>query len=404
MHAGFPAKKGRLTLLCVGTGRDGTTSLSQMIQNMFDAEGAHRTAAHEWQSVELNDAFCLWAETGDQRYQQQMREIIEACPYDAIVGNGYQTILPLFAETYGEDLALVHLKRLDREACVNSLVTNTIRHPTNHRYYAMVPEASGRRTAAFHFGEMSFHDWAALSAHQRMEWYYDKTHALIEAGRPLFSKCYDLFTEQFADEASRRLLAEAASSVIVPKPVHVNRHFGFEEFDPEQRRWLQRVLGKLDIYRLAIDPAYGLLHFGDELARYLCDKVGLTSGASLDGAAAQLEASRAHARYLSAALDELARLLPGGGDEGAGPPGSEGRFFAERAELLQARNRAISDRDEAKAQQHRLEREVSERMIERDEAKAQLAELVARLQAIEGSKSWRLTAPFRRVLRTLVKS
>lgn len=160
----------------------------------------------------------------------------------------------------------------------------------------------------------------------------------------------------------------------------MNRHLGFGEFDPEQRRWLQPVLGKLDIYRLAIDPAFGLLHFGDELACYLCDKVGLTSGASLDAAAAQFEASRAHARYLSAAPDELARLLPGGGDEGAGTPGSEGRFFAERADLLQARDRAISDRDEAKAQQHQLEREVSERMIGREQ---KIAEMVARLQAIE---------------------
>ncbi|MBR0848417.1 hypothetical protein JQ543_11755 [Bradyrhizobium diazoefficiens] len=375
-----PAIKGRLTLLCVGTGRDGTTSLCQMIQNIFDEEGRGRAAGHEWQSTELNDAFCLWKETGDAKYEDLIRDTIETCPYDAIVGNGYQTVLPLFAAAYGDSLALVHLKRLDRAGCVDSLVANSIQHPINHRYYATVPEATGRRMAAFHFGEMSRESWDELSGNQRFEWYYDKVHALIEDKRLLFAKSYELFTERLAEEDSRRVISEAAGSNVVPKPVRVNRHFGFEEFDLEQRRWLQRVLGKLDIERLAVDPAYGLLHFGDELSRYLSDKVGLRNENTVEYDVSQLQSSRSHARNLLETLNDLARQVPGGQNEV-----SDRRFFAERAELLRARDLAITDRDQIRDQLLRKEREASDfaesQTQKLDEAHTQKRRLEEELQA-----------------------
>src|SRR4249920_551295 len=54
-----------LRLLCVGTGRDGTTSLTRMIQDLYDQEGRGRSAVHEWNAVELYQAFCNFRENGD---------------------------------------------------------------------------------------------------------------------------------------------------------------------------------------------------------------------------------------------------------------------------------------------------------------------------------------------------
>ncbi len=93
----------KLRILCVGTGRDGTQSLYHMIQNVLDRSGGGQ-AMHEYYCREFYQAFCDRAETGDPSHDAELMRMVAECPYDCIVGNGYASILPLFAAHYGRGL------------------------------------------------------------------------------------------------------------------------------------------------------------------------------------------------------------------------------------------------------------------------------------------------------------
>ncbi len=116
---------------------------------------------HEYCCREIYQAFCELQETGDDAAADALKRMVADCPYDSIVGNGYAAVLPLFAECYGRGLKVVHLYR-DREACIESLITNCELFPTAYRYYSSSPEAEVKRMAAFHFGEMPREAWERL--------------------------------------------------------------------------------------------------------------------------------------------------------------------------------------------------------------------------------------------------
>src|SRR6185437_10655631 len=86
------AKRRKLRIVCVGTGRDGTQSLNHMMQHLFDESGGGE-AMHEYCCRELYQAFCDYRETGDSEHLAAVRRMIADCPYDCIVGNGYAAVL-----------------------------------------------------------------------------------------------------------------------------------------------------------------------------------------------------------------------------------------------------------------------------------------------------------------------
>ena len=197
----------KLNVLCVGTGRDGTQSLNHMIQRVFSETGDRQTM-HEYCCREIYQEFCDFIETGDRGHADALQRMVADCPYDSIVGNGYAAILPLFAERYGRGLKLVHLYRDDREACIESLITNCELFPTAYRYYSSSPEAKIKRMAAFHFGDMSRDVWDLLPVREKFGWYYDKTHALVRQHLALFDHHIEIATESLNDEATRRAIAD----------------------------------------------------------------------------------------------------------------------------------------------------------------------------------------------------
>jgi hypothetical protein len=71
-----------------------------MIEHAFAGSGGDRHSMHEYCSRECYQAFCDLTETGDSSYADAIERMIAACPYGGIVGNGYATILPLFAKHY----------------------------------------------------------------------------------------------------------------------------------------------------------------------------------------------------------------------------------------------------------------------------------------------------------------
>jgi hypothetical protein len=247
-----------LRILCVGTGRDGTTSLARIMQDVFDQQESGATAKHEWASSELNALFCDWVETKDPAIEAQIRELILHCPYACVTGNGYAAVLPIIADVLGDQVTLVHLRRRDRAACIASLVENAELSPQNHFYYANSPIAKSKRPAAFHFGEMSKEQWSALSLHDKFGWYYDKTHALIEQHKPLFTRTLAVDTEDLSDESVRAALAHAAGSAQTPRAFHVNRFVDLRHVPPIRHSYVQRLLGQLDVQKLAHDDLYGV--------------------------------------------------------------------------------------------------------------------------------------------------
>jgi hypothetical protein len=252
------AEPSALRVLCVGTGRDGTTSLARIMQDIFDHEGTGELARHEWASSELNMLFCDWRETNDPGCEDRIRELILNCPYACVTGNGYAAVMPIIAELLGDQLTVVHLRRRDRAACIASLVENAELAPQNHLYYANSPAATSKRPSAFHFGEMTRDQWAALPLSEKFGWYYDKTHSLIEQHKPLFAKTLSIDTEDLSDEAVRAALARAVGSAQTPRAFHVNRFVDLRYVPPERHSFVQRLLGQLDVQKLAHDDLYGL--------------------------------------------------------------------------------------------------------------------------------------------------
>src|SRR3984957_264677 len=205
-----------LRLICVGTGRDGTSSVAQMLRRAYDAEAAGRPVMHKWQAVELQRAFCLFRETSDDRYAEHIRRVIRHCDHHCIVGAGYAAVLPFFAEICASEIGLIHLKRNDRAACVASLVENCRLFPTNFRHYSEDPNAKGEMLAAFHLGDASRAEWESWPIEKRVGWYYDATHRLVENAKPLFSRYLPIATERISDEQTRRELALMIGTVEIP--------------------------------------------------------------------------------------------------------------------------------------------------------------------------------------------
>jgi hypothetical protein len=202
--------------------------------------------------------FCDWRETNDPGFEDRIRELILNCPYACVTGNGYAAVMPIIAELLGDQLTIVHLRRRDRAACIASLVENAELAPQNHLYYADSPAATSKRPSAFHFGEMTRDQWAALPLPEKFGWYYDKTHSLIEQYKPLFPKTLSIDTEDLSDEGVRASLARAVGSEQTPRAFHVNRFVDLRYVQQDRHSFVQRLLGQLDVQKLAQDDLYGL--------------------------------------------------------------------------------------------------------------------------------------------------
>src|SRR5580692_3589460 len=250
----------KLKVLCVGTGRDGTQSLNHMIEHVFAASGGGQHSMHEYCCNEFYQAFCGLKETGDASGANAIELMIAACPYDSIVGNGYAAILPLFAGHYGRGLKVVHLYR-DRDACIESLITNCELFPTAYRYYSSSPDAEVKRMAAFHFGDMSRTAWDRLSTREKFSWYYDKTHALVRQHLALFDHRIEIATESLNDEATRRAIADFVDGGEAQPPprTHLNASvIDISSFPKQHQVKMNWLMGRLNMEELAKDDVYAL--------------------------------------------------------------------------------------------------------------------------------------------------
>ena len=257
--------KSRLRLVCVGTGRDGTQSVTHMFRDVMNDIGNGETVAHEYASRAFFEAFVESQEGDRQSGLAKARKLIEECPHDIIVGNGYAPWLPLFAEICGPRLCLVHLRRLDRKACVDSLVENAERHPAAYGNYNEGKLAVTCRPTAQHFDEMSADDWSRLNIQEKLGWYYDKVHSLVDQHARLFATSFNIYTEKLSSQSTLHLIGELASGPPRrAKPIHLNSHVKSDAISLSARHKVQWLLGRLDMQKVAHDDLYPLKYMTNE--------------------------------------------------------------------------------------------------------------------------------------------
>jgi SAM-dependent methyltransferase len=314
----------KLKILCVGTGRDGTQSLNHMIQRIYGETGG-RQSVHEYCCREIYQAFCDFSETGDGSCAEALKRMVADCPYDSIVGNGYAAILPLFAERYGRGLKVVHLYR-DRDACIESLITNCELFPTAYRYYSSSPDAEVKRMAAFHFGDMSRTAWDRLSTREKFGWYYDKTHALVRQHLALFDHYIEIATESLNDEATRRAIADLVDGGQAQPPprTHLNASvIDISSFPKQHQVKMNWLMGRLNMEELAKDDVYALNYFLDKFVAWTgyqitgAPQLGGTPAASAPEIAADLERA---GRIMNERLREIDALYKLVRDRGGKDP------------------------------------------------------------------------------------
>ena len=253
----------KLRTLCVGTGRDGTQSLNHMIQHVL-ASSSDRKCMHEYCAREFSQAFCDFQETGDASYASAIGRMITDCPYDSVVGNGYAAILPEFALWCGQGMRVIHLYRADRDACIESLVTNCQLFPTAYRYYSSSPGATVKRMTAFHFGEMSRAEWDRLPLKDKFAWYYDKTHTLIRQHLSFFDTHIEIATESLDDAKTRRAIADfvGGREAAAPPMTHLNASvIDISSFANKHQGKMNWLMGRLNMEELANDEVYALDYF-----------------------------------------------------------------------------------------------------------------------------------------------
>ena len=276
-----------LRLLCVGSGRDGTLSVAHMIEGLYDrrrggmrsvhhGEADGRSAEHDYRARVFHGAFCGHRETGDARYLEAIRGMIARCPHECVVGSGYAGVLPLFAELSKGEMKLMHIRRGDRAACIESLVKDCLMFPAAYKYYAPAGQGRTKRMAAFHFGEMTREAWGALPIEAKFGWYYDKTHYLIAESKALFAEYVEVETEELDAAATRGTLARLAvgGDEVLPPRTHLNaHHFDIARLPRERQGKMQWLLGHLNLYDLAEDDVYGLQYFLEKFAAWTDDQM-----------------------------------------------------------------------------------------------------------------------------------
>jgi len=314
MASGVPDRQ-KLKVICVGTGRDGSSSLAQMIAKLSELTGIGYQVSHEYKSRELFDIFCEYRETGDRKFLDTLNGIIAQCPHDCIVGAGYATLLPMFAEQYGPQLKLVHLRRADRARCVESIKENAELFPAAYRYYHSSSAARYRRIAAFHFGEMDRDRWDRLSTDEKLGWYFDKTHSLVDQHTALFANHLAITTESMNDEPTRRALAKliVGDDSVLPPPVVANPHYlkpgTLPPRDAEIAQWMLQdmdtlELGKNGVYLLeyAVSRVHQFITAAMESEIYSPNEV------PTDGQSATIQKLDRAGRALLGGLDRFADL------------------------------------------------------------------------------------------------
>lgn len=259
-------------IIVAGTGRDGTVSMNHFFNEIFTQEKTGMTSCHEFAARDcynLVDKFWHSQQAGkeDVTALEELRTIFAKCPYDAIVGNGYSLAQRYIPDLFDKNCYFIHLKRRDRQACINSWIKCCTLFPEANGHYTddHSTDIQVWRMTAFHFGEMTKDEWAKLSLNEKCAWYYDKTHETIEELATQFPKRMSFFTEDLSNPDRLAELAHFLDIKLTSKPqpskknaftyadvTHVSEHF------VPKAQW---QFGNFDFPKAVEDNTYAIDYF-----------------------------------------------------------------------------------------------------------------------------------------------
>lgn len=267
-----------LKVLVVGAGRDGTRSAAALIGSLYAANGEDVRVQHEAESFRNYRGVADYVKRGDPA---RITGVLKSWRSEIVAGNGFGFILPVLHEVYGDDLRIVHAKR-ERDACIRSLIAQTQANPLYWAGYlsddtaADPADTAEVRPTAPMLGRMDPTEWRAMSQYDRLGWYYDTTHAEIEAHIGQFPHRLDIATEQLSNPGTARRLAAFLDPgwANVTAPVHLNgRVYETPREQPDATAtWRHKshdVLADLDLQQLAASNVYPIVFF---LQRLLQDR------------------------------------------------------------------------------------------------------------------------------------
>jgi hypothetical protein len=245
---------GKLQFLCVGAGRDGTSTVAAQINEVLRSSGIGGECVHEMHSRDLYELQCDLIERPEcTDTQKRIRQLIGSFPCVAASGNGYAGVLPIFAELY-PTLKLIHLRRRDKQAFISSQIRNSQLFPDTYVYYS-TDTGVMRRIAAFHTGEATRDQWSAFSLAEKFDWFYEYTHRLVASAYSLFPTVLEIDTEDLSNPETLRSLASFVSGDAsnAPGPRRLNSHNLIDVFDfpAKQRPFAQWLFGRLNCQQVA---------------------------------------------------------------------------------------------------------------------------------------------------------
>jgi MoaA/NifB/PqqE/SkfB family radical SAM enzyme len=250
--------KNPLKLLVVGAGADGSRSLWAMIDALHKVNGVAARVHYDNDSYAIADAAMQYLASKDDN---RLHKVLAAWRNHAIVGNGYAFIMPVIRAVFGPDLKIIHLKR-SRDAGIRGLLRHTELYPQNWGGYTKLAEAHDIiRPTARHLREMDAAEWARIGLEGQIAWYYDKSHALIEAARTEFPHWLEIETDELGDPAAIARIArfiDPSWTASVP-PVHLNAGSAFDLqrlADPYDRIRVARLLRDFDLAKALAADTY----------------------------------------------------------------------------------------------------------------------------------------------------
>lgn len=267
-----PSDTPALQVLIIGTGRDGSKSLSRLIEELYKQNGQPAIVRHEVNGFGLHDRVldCL-----KQDDRVRLPDLFTAEGPHVHAGGPLVFVLPALREVLGPEVKVIHLKR-DRDACIRSLRSRVELYPELWGGYAD-PMAAGdggtplrlevMRPTAAAVGDMDQEDWERLTLEEMLGWYYDAAHAHAEKYLDLFPSHLSIATESLDSPATARRIAAFVNPEWrqVPAPIHIqfSRFFDGSEvrLSDRNRRDIETMLNEFDLHKAIASPGYPVIYF-----------------------------------------------------------------------------------------------------------------------------------------------
>jgi hypothetical protein len=271
-----------MDVIAVGAGRDGTVSLSIIIQDIYRLNGLDRTAVHEYEARTFYETYARYALEGDAAARDRLQQLIADFPHAAIVGNGYHMVLDWFFDRY-PDLKLIAVRRRDEAAHVKSLKTIATMWPEVFVGYGTSDDGAMRRYSAVQSGEMSVDQWNALSLDQQLLWFRNNVYATVDRYKDRAARFMVVETESLDDPATRQAIADfvafPGAKTGEPKRMNRSKLVDLDDFSTYGGKYAWIWFRYFSPKRFEAEPVYAVEHALDQFQKWAQREVANASGA-----------------------------------------------------------------------------------------------------------------------------